>query len=212
MRLRPGPRGAAQNRFAANSRAPVSRIFTGIQWVAWPSSLPSSLMSSIDAAALAPVHRRVWQNNRPRRPPPMTSSTGNRSDGHGLCHGLDSAPAPRMSAPTQSHAPTCARAARGRAGRAIFIIRTHGNSCCRVRVAHRGHKPSLFAAHERECRMLTALCPIDGARAPPPRTLFRQKVQHAFLHRSVHSNSAATLTSIDRPLTRIHFHMPSDCT
>ena len=140
-----------------------SRIFTGIQWVAWPSSL----MSSIDAAALAPVHRRVWQNNRPRRPPPMTSSTGNRSDGHGLCHGLDSAPAPRMSAPTQSHAPTCARAARGRAGRAIFIIRTHGNSCCRVRVAHRGHKPSLFAAHERECRMLTALCPIDGARAPP---------------------------------------------
>ena len=27
-----------------------------------------------------------------------------------MCHGLDSAPAPRMSAPTQSHAPTCARA------------------------------------------------------------------------------------------------------
>ena len=77
------------------------------------------------------------------------------------------APAPRMSAPTQSHAPTCARAARGRAGRAIFIIRTHGSSCCRVRIAHPGHKPSLFTAHERECRMLTALCPIDGARAPP---------------------------------------------
>ena len=167
---------------------------TGIQWVAWPSSL----MSSIDAAALAPVHRRVWQNNRPRRPPPMTSSTGNRSDGHGLCHGLDSAPAPRMSAPTQSHDPTCARAARGRAGRAIFIIRTHGNSCCRLRVAHPGHKPSLFAAHERECRMLTALCPIDGARAPP---LAPCSEGAARLPASVGSNSAATLTSIDRPLT-----------
>ena len=155
-------------------------------------------MSSIDAAALAPVHRRVWQNNRPRRPPPMTSSTGNRSDGRGLCHGLDSAPAPRMSAPTQSYAPTCARAGHGRAGRAIFIIRTHGNSCCRVRVAHRGHKPSLFTAHERECRMLTALCPIDGARAPP---LAPCSEGAARLPASIGSNSSATLTSIDRPLT-----------
>ena len=183
VRLRPGPRGAAQNRFAANSRAPVSRIFSGIQWVA---SWPSSLMSSIDAAALAPVHRRVWQNNRPRRPPPMTSSTGNRSDGHGLCHGLDSAPAPRMSAPTQSHAPTCARAARGRAGRAIFIIRTHGNSCCRVLVAHPGHKPSLFAAHDdtRGNAGCSQLC-VRSTELELRRSHPVQKVQHAFLHRSV---------------------------
>ena len=154
-------------------------------------------MSSIDAAALAPVHRRVWQNNRPRRPPPMTSSTGNRSDGHGLCHGLDSAPAPRMSAPTQSHAPTCARAARGRAGRAIFIIRTHGNSCCRVRVAHPGHKPSLFAAHERECRMLTALVSDRRSSSSAARTLFRRCSTPSCIGRFKFSSHS----HIDRPST-----------
>ena len=152
---------------------------SGIQWVAWPSSL----MSSIDAAALAPVHRRVWQNNRPRRPPPMTSSTGNRSDGHGLCHGLDSAPAPRMSArhkvmlqlahelPVAELVEQSSSSARTETPVAVFsslILATSPHS----------------SPHTRGNAGCSQLC-VRSTELELRRSHPVQKVQHAFLHRSV---------------------------
>ena len=140
-------------------------------------------MSSIDAAALAPVHRRVWQNNRPRRPPPMTSSTGNRSDGHGLCHGLDSAPAPRMSArhkvmlqlahelPVAELVEQSSSSARTETPVAVFsslILATSPHS----------------SPHTRGNAGCSQLC-VRSTELELRRSHPVQKVQHAFLHRSV---------------------------
>ena len=160
-----------------------------------------------DAAARG--GRCKWQNNRPRhrRPLPMTSSTGNRSDGHGLCHGLDSAPAPRMSAPTQSHDPTCARAARGRAGRRAIFYHPHAWKLLLLPCSRRSSWPQALTLRRTREGMQDAHSSVSDRRSSSSaaRTLFRRCSTPSRIGRFKFSSHS----HIDRPSTHYDAFTPA---
>ena len=108
------------------------------------------------------------------------------------------APVLRMSVLWQTHPPACARAARGRDHRAgMPYAQAVTRPFRRVRVAHRGHQPSLFAGR---ARMKDAHRSASDRRSSSSaaRTLFSRCIAPSVA--SIGSNSSATHSETARSL------------